>query len=205
MDSNDYEALLKSAREQLPENVGNKDRWQVPLPDLIKEGRMTILRNHMEIVKAVRRDEAHVTKYLLSQIGTAGSVDGDRLVMTGKVSEAQVTQRLQDYVEMFVRCAECGSPDTHMEKEGRVPILKCEACGAHTPIKARKGARKDEGPQVKMGAVLELHIEQNGPRGEGLVTMEGYTIIVPKTPAGSTVKVKITRITGRNAFSEVVA
>lgn len=205
MDKNAYATLLKQARSELPENVGNKERWSLPPPDIIKEGRMTILRNHMDIVKAMRREEPHVTKFLLSQIGTAGSVDGERLVMTGKVTDSQIMQRLQDYVETFVRCAECGSPDTHMEKDARVLILKCEACGAHTPVKARKGSRKEEGPQVKMGAVLTLTVAQNGPRGEGLVTLEGYTVVVPKTPAGTTVKVKITRITGRNAFSEVVA
>lgn len=204
MEKDAYQKLLQRARSQLPENVGNKERWSVPIPDIIKEGRMTIVRNWSDIVKAVRRQESHVTKYILSQIGTAGNSDGDRLVMTGKVSEAQVTQRLQDYVETYVRCAECGSPDTHMEKEGRVTILQCEACGAHTPVKARKAARKDEGPQVKMGAVLEVTVAQNGPRGEGLVTLEGYTVVVPKTPAGETVKVRIHRITGRNAFAEIV-
>lgn len=201
MDQNDYLALLKKARSTLPENVGNKDRWSLPKPDVIPEGRMTILRNFKEMTTATRRPAEHLKEFLLSQIGTAGSLDGDRLVFTGKVSEAKARGVLDDYVETYVRCAECGAPDTHLEKDGRVTILRCEACGAHTPIKARKARRVEAA--VKEGGVYEVRLTQPGQRGEGKGQYEGYVFIVPGGQVGQSVWAKVNRLSGKMAFAEL--
>jgi translation initiation factor 2 subunit 2 len=201
----EYLALLDKARAQLPEIRASGERWSVPPAELISEGRMTVLRNFRDIVNEVRRDEMHVAKYILQAIGTAGQVDGDRLIMTGRIEQSQVDGRIHDYVATYVRCAECGAPDTHLEKDGRVQVLKCDACGAHSPVKARKGAArlKDE-VRVREGNVIEVTITVEGSRGEGKVPVEGYTVIVPKTPAGTTLKARITRISGKIAFAERV-
>jgi translation initiation factor 2 subunit 2 len=201
----DYLKLLDKAREQLPENQANHDRWTLPVADLIKEGRMTVFRNFRDIVNGVRRDEVHLSKYLLSQIGTAGQLDGDRLIFTGKVGDSQVMGRLNDYVATYVRCPECGAPDTKLGRDGRVQMLHCEACGSASPVKARKGASKAKGAfQMKEGAEVEVTIKRQGTRKEGLGEVDGYTVIVPKTAAGVVVKVRITRIAGKMAFAEAI-
>lgn len=201
----DYEALLQKARAALPENVGNRARWELPSPDVISEGRMTILRNFREVAAAMRRDESHLTKFLLTQLATAGNQDGDRLVFVGRIGQEQIRARLEDYVATYVVCSECGSPDTHLERQERVQVLRCEACGAHHPVKARKAQRKTEEMQVKEGTVLEVTIQRQGKRGEGMAAFNDYTIVVPKTGKGQTVKVRIQRISGDIAFGEVVA
>ncbi len=201
MDDDSYLALLRQARANLPENVGNKERWQVPKPEVIVEGRMTLVRNYRTILDSLRREEEHVTKFMLSQIGTAGSVDGDRLVFTGKVPMAKVLAVLGDYVETFVRCSECGAPDTHLEKDGRVTLLKCEACGAHKPVKARKARAVQTG--IREGGVYEVKLTHPGQRNEAKADHEGYTFVVPGGQIGQTVWVKVNRIAGRMAFSEL--
>jgi translation initiation factor 2 subunit 2 len=201
MDQTDYLSLLKKARASLPENVGNKERWALPTPQIITEGRMTLLRNFKEMTVATRREPDHMAKFLLSQIGTAGSVDGDRLVFTGKVSPQKMQGVLEDYVETYVRCSECGAPDTHVEKDGRVSILRCEACGAHTPIKARKARRPEAA--VKEGGVYEVRLTQPGQRGEGKGTYEGYVFIVPGGQVGQIVWAKVNKLSGKMAFSEL--
>lgn len=200
----DYKALLKKARSALPENMGNRARWQLPPPDLIAEGRMTILRNFREMLDSMRREEGHVVKFLLTQMATAGHQDGDRLVFVGKIHPDQLRARLDDYVATYVLCSECGSPDTHLERNERIQILKCEACGAHHPVKARKAQRKQETTQLKEGAVVEVTVQRQGKRGEGIATYEDQTVVVPQVAKGETVRVKITRITGEIAFGEVV-
>ncbi len=201
----DYQALLGKARSALPETLASGERWTLPPADIIKEGRFTILRNFREMVNAVRREDQHLSKYLLQQLGTAGQMDGDRLIFTGRVTENQIGSRLDDYVATYVRCSECGSPDTKLQRQDRVLMLQCEACGAHQPVKARKGQRRAEaGAQVREGGVLEVTIASVGPRGEGQVEMEGYTVIVPKTPEGTTLRVRITRLQGKLAFAEPV-
>src|ERR1041385_1144762 len=97
MEQNDYLALLKQARANLPENVGNKERWALPRPDLIPEGRMTILRNFKEMTVATRREPDHVAKFLLSQIGTAGQVGQTVWArvnkLSGKMAFAELTTK----------------------------------------------------------------------------------------------------------------
>lgn len=201
----DYQALLQKARAALPEDLANRERWSLPPAEVIKEGRFTILRNFRELVNAVRRDDQHLAKYLLQSLATAGQMDGDRLIFTGRVTENQVSSRLDDYVATYVRCSECGSPDSKLARQERVLMLQCEACGAHQPVKARKGQRRAEaGTQVREGSILELTVASTGPRGEGEAQVEGYKIIVPKTPAGTTLKVRITRLQGKLAFAEPV-
>lgn len=201
MEQNDYLALLKQARANLPQNVGNKERWSLPKPEVIPEGRMTILRNFKEMTVATRREPDHMAKFLLSQIGTAGSVDGDRLVFTGKVATPKIQGVLDDYVETYVRCSECGAPDTHVEKDARVSILRCEACGAHTPIKARKARRPEAA--VKEGGSYEVRLIQPGQRGEAKGPYEGYIFIVPGGQVGQTVWARVNKISGKMAFAEL--
>ena len=44
---------------------------------------------------------------------------------------------IEQYCTDFVLCRECGKPDTQLTKEDRVHIMKCMACGAKHPIKAK--------------------------------------------------------------------
>ncbi len=201
-----YTELLKKARSGLPENVGNRERWSLPPSDLIKEGRMTILRNFRDIVNAVRRDDDHLAKYIFQQLGTAGQIDGDRLVLTGNVQFQQIQGRLDDYVASFVQCSECGSPDTKLVRQERVLMLQCEACGAHEPVKARKGIRRAEATGVRMaeGAVMTVKIEKQGSKGQGMAEVEGYTVVVPNQEVGTELQVKIVRITGKIAAASPV-
>ncbi|MHB8634789.1 MAG: translation initiation factor IF-2 subunit beta [Thermoplasmatota archaeon] len=203
MEQDQYLALLRKARSGLPENVGNKQRWTLPAPDLIGEGRMTILRNLRQILDATRREQDHVVKFLLSQIGVAGAVDGDRLVFTGRVPVNRIRGVLEEYVETYVRCSECGAPDTHLEKSDRVLLLKCEACGAHKPIKARKARRPEAA--VKEGGVYQVQLSQPGQRGEGKGVYEGFVFVVPGGQVGQTVWARVTKMSGKMAFSELTS
>src|SRR5687768_12444970 len=201
MEQTDYMALLKKARSALPDNVHNKERWALPKPDILPEGRMTLLRNFREMLVATRRDEDHLAKFLLSQVATAGHVDGDRLVFTGKVLPQKILGVLEDYVETYVRCAECGAPDTHMEKDGRISILRCEGCGSRTPIKARKARRPEAA--VKEGGTYEVQLTQPGKHGEAKGLYEGYVFIVPKGNVGQKVWARVNKLSGKMAFCEL--
>ncbi len=205
MDQDNYLALLRKARSSLPDNVHNKERWSLPQPEVIAEGRMTLLRNFAAMVTATRREADHVAKFLLSQVATAGHVDGDRLVFTGKVPPQKIQAVLDDYVETYVRCPECGAPDTHFEKDARVQLLRCEACGSRTPIKARKARRPEAA--VKEGGTYQVTLSQPGkaatgkPEAKGIY--EGYVFVVPGGSIGQTVWARVNRINGKMAFAEL--
>jgi translation initiation factor 2 subunit 2 len=136
----DYESLLKRARDNLPDNISDHQRFQVPQAEVIYEGKLTILRNFQDICDTLERKNEHLFAYLLKELGTAGNMEGRRVIFKGRLVETRITDRINEYVNMYVVCSECKRPDTHLEKDGRTLVLKCMACGAHRPVRAHKSS-----------------------------------------------------------------
>lgn len=201
----DYDAMLSRAKDKLPKKSIEKERFQIPEPDVLVEGKTTLFRNFGEIADAIHREPNQILAYLLKELGTAGSLDGRRVIFKGRVPRTQIEDRLKGYVETFVLCSECKRPDTKIIKEDRIMILECDACGAHRPVKVRKGGRTHEAAQALVeGKVYELMIQDLGKKGDGIAKQDKYIIYVPRTTKGSIVKVRIEKITGTMAFGSVV-
>jgi translation initiation factor 2 subunit 2 len=47
-------------------------------------------------------------------------------------------KKLESYVKGYVLCKECKKPDTKLIREDRITFLKCDACGAKSPVKSIK-------------------------------------------------------------------
>ena len=132
----DYEKLLERAREGLEDVMQNAERFSPPEPEILQEGsKKTIIRNFSDIVDAFRRDEKHLYKFLLQELGTAGSIDNRRLVLQGRVPSKKINERIKLYIDTFIVCQECNRPDTSFLRTGRTLNLHCEACGAKRPIR----------------------------------------------------------------------
>ncbi|MDZ4256514.1 MAG: translation initiation factor IF-2 subunit beta, partial [archaeon] len=58
-----------------------------------------------------------------------------RLVFSGKFGEKQINGWFKRFLDEFVLCKVCGKPDTHYVEHNGVRQLKCEACGAISPIR----------------------------------------------------------------------
>jgi len=128
---------LERAREGLEDVMQNAERFNPPVPEILHEGsKKTIIRNFSEIVDTLRRDENHLYKFLLQELGTAGSVNNRRLVLQGRVPERKINERIKSYIDTFVVCQECNRPDTSFLRVGRTLNLHCEACGAKRPIRS---------------------------------------------------------------------
>lgn len=200
----DYRSLLAKAKKELPEPTSSGERWETPQADVMTEGRTTVIRNWPAIVEKVRRENAHLLTYLLRELGTAGAQEGERVVFQGNVPTKNIQERLNTYVQTYVICSECGRPDTHLDRQERTTLLKCEACGAHKPIVARR-ARPivQEKPSLKEGTVYDLTIEDISQRGDGVARMFGLTIFVPGGRKGAQHKVYIEKISGGVAFGRI--
>ena len=131
----DYDTLLKRAYSQLPEEVFKDVRFEVPNPESIIEGNRTVIKNFRDIAKVINRDVQFFAKYVMRELGTAGNVEGQRLILQGKFSSYLINSKIKEFIEEYVLCDECGKPDTKIIKEGRLHFLKCMACGAIKPIK----------------------------------------------------------------------
>tara|TARA_B100002052_G_scaffold119168_1_gene109661 strand:+ start:232 stop:729 length:498 start_codon:yes stop_codon:yes gene_type:complete len=131
----DYETLLDRAREKIPENISSKSRWKLPEPQILIEGSNTIFRNFNEVVSMMDRDDNHVYQYILNDLGTSGSRDGPRARFKGRIPPKRIKKTIVNYVNSYIICSQCSSPDTMFVKEERTTLLKCQACGATRPVK----------------------------------------------------------------------
>jgi len=200
-----YQALLARAHEKLPPIRTGGERFQVPDPDVMTDGKNTVIRNLQEITGVLRREPAHVIGFLAKEFGCPGVLDLPRGVLKSRLTKDQIGQRLRDYTVKYVICSECKRPDTHLQKEGRFTLLICEACGAQRPVTVRKVVtpEKPKTPVV-VGEVYRLTIEDVGRRGDGVAKKEGFVIFVTgANQRGTTVNAKVTKVLGNNAYAVV--
>ncbi|KAI3993691.1 hypothetical protein MKX01_002704 [Papaver californicum] len=151
----EYEELLGRVfnilRENNPELAGDRRRTVMRPPQVLREGtKKTVFVNFMDLCKTMHRQPEHVMNFLLAEMGTSGSLDGQqRLVVKGRFAPKNFEGILRRYVNEYVICNGCKSPDTILSKENRLFFLRCEQCGSGrsvAPIKAgfvaRVGRRK---------------------------------------------------------------
>jgi translation initiation factor 2 subunit 2 len=199
-----YEALLKKAYSNITETSGDEGRFTVPAARVYIEGKTTILENFSEIASTLRREQEHLMKYLLGEIGTAGKIEGSRAIFNGKFDQSQIAGLISKYTEDYVICSECGKPDTRLVKDGRILMLRCDACGGHRPVRKRKSKAFDPADNVEEGKEMDVEIQFLSKRGDGVVKIGKYTMYVSKAKPGQKVRVKITRVAGSIAFTERV-
>jgi len=129
-----YEELLKKAMEKLPKKVEDKKRFTVPEVEFEFSGTKTIFKNFLAVANILRRNPSHLSKYLLKELATSGSIEGNTLVFQRKLPSNLLQEKLNSYIKKFVYCKVCGEPDTKLVKEDRITFLVCEACGAKYPV-----------------------------------------------------------------------
>ncbi|KAA0065904.1 eukaryotic translation initiation factor 2 subunit beta [Cucumis melo var. makuwa] len=143
-------------RENNPELAGDRRRTVMRPPQVLREGtKKTVFVNFMDLFSdlaqivprkgGMHRQPDHVMAFLLAELGTSGSLDGQqRLVVKGRFAPKNFEGILRRYVNEYVICIGCKSPDTILSKENRLFFLRCEKCGSGrsvAPIKAGFVAR----------------------------------------------------------------
>lgn len=200
----DYAKSLDRAFEQMPDFLTTDVRFSIPEPDVIIEGKTTVLKNFLEITDIINRDPTHVLKFLLRELGTAGKINGNRVIFQGKFTAQTVQSQITAYVDEFVMCSECGRPDTVLVRSDRVLTLKCEACGAHRPIRKRRVSTTTQKDAVEEGGTYDVKITGVGRKGDGFTRIDRYTIYVPNAVKGEIVTIKINTVSGTLAFAEIL-
>ncbi len=130
----DYKSMLKRAYEQLPEQLEEQDRFQVPKARVTRQGRRSVIMNFSAIAEALQRDPDHLLKFLLKETATRGNFDGTRVVFQGSFNQDSIQNLIEIYTNKYVICPVCGRPDTHIVKDRRLSFLQCDACGARSSI-----------------------------------------------------------------------
>ena len=200
----DYKNLLKRVIDNAPKKEISDDRFKLPKAEIFYEGNTTVIKNFDKISDAINRESDLILKFLLGGLGTAGEMVGVRAVFQGKIPAKSIQDKIKEYIDMYVMCSECGRPDTHLVKQGRTLLIRCDACGAFRSVKSRKKKTiKQPSETLKEGMTIDLTIKDIGRKGDGIAYHDKYIVYVSGAMKGSTVKVKIEKISGTVAFGHI--
>lgn len=140
-----YDELLKRVfdimREKNPEMVaGEKKRLVMKPPQVMRVGtKKTSFANFPEICKMLHRQPKHLLAFLLAELGTSGSIDGNnQLIIKGRFQSKQIENVLRRYIKEYVTCHTCRSPDTILQKDTRLYFLQCETCRSRCSVSSIK-------------------------------------------------------------------
>lgn len=96
--------FFQTLQEKNPDMMSGKTKsYKIPPPQCVREGnKKTIFANIADICNRMDRSDDHVTSYLFAELGTNGSVDGNRrLVIKGRFQQKQIENVLRRYIGMF--------------------------------------------------------------------------------------------------------
>lgn len=104
----------------------------------------------------LHRQPKHLLDFLLAELGTSGSVDGNsQLIIKGRFQQKQIENVLRRYIKEYVTCHTCRSPETILQKDTRLFFLQCETCGSRCSVASIKS-----GFQVNL-SILDVYQTQN--------------------------------------------
>lgn len=130
-----YEDMLKKAIAEIPEGLESTDRFEIPKVQILVQGKNTIIQNFTQICDILRRKPLHLQKFLVKELAAAGVPFKNSLKLNSVIRKDKIEQKLEDYVNKFVLCNECGKPDTKLDRDERgIVRKKCSACGTITVI-----------------------------------------------------------------------
>lgn len=140
-----YEELLTRVfdilRDKNPDMVaGKKQKFVMRPPQVVRIGtKKTSFANFTDFCKTLHRQPKHLLDFLLAELGTSGSVDGNsQLIIKGRFQQKQIENVLRRYIKEYVTCHTCRSPDTILRKDTRLFFLQCETCGSRCSVASIK-------------------------------------------------------------------
>ncbi len=130
-----YEEMLDRAYLSIPKKALEHERFEIPKADSIIQGKKTIVKGVSALMKEIRRDKKHFMKFLMKETGLPVTEGNNQLTINGKVGAIQLNKSIESYFSQFVLCSVCKKPDTKIISQQGTKMMKCEACGAITPVK----------------------------------------------------------------------
>lgn len=124
----EYEELLNSAYEKVVRSE-SCDRFEILKVEGHHEGTRTIITNFSRVCNCLRRNPAHLVKFITKVLASSAEISGDRLILSRKLSSKDINEKIAKYVNTFVLCYKCKKPDTELEESSGRLFVRCLACG----------------------------------------------------------------------------
>jgi len=139
-----YDELLQRMQMLLQDGDPSKGvsfgRVPIKMPpiNLVRIGtKKTRWDNFQDICKCMNRTVEHLFQFLVAELGTEGSIDGNnRLVLRGKYVPKGIESLLRKYIGEYVACTTCKSPSTSLSRDSvsRLYFVHCQSCGSSRSV-----------------------------------------------------------------------
>lgn len=107
-------------------------------PQLMRSGgRRIVWLNFHEMCVQLNRDAEHIYKFILSELGTDGSLNNQgRLTLKGNFNVKQIETILKKYIAIYKQCKVCKSSETTIVHEPhlRMNFLNCTGCTSNYSV-----------------------------------------------------------------------
>jgi translation initiation factor 2 subunit 2 len=157
-----YSQLLNRVVDFLHANnpdLIEKRRYTMKPPQLMRVGtKKTLWVNFQEICKTMRRNPEHLFQFMMAELGTEGSIDGNqRLVIRGKFVPKYIESLLRKYIGEYVTCQMCRSFNTALSRDSvsRLFFVQCQDCGSTRSV-----------AQIRAGYHAETRADRRAARAE---------------------------------------
>ncbi len=130
----EYDDMLDRALEQTANLGDGGGRFSPPEPEIQEDGAFTIYKNFRATAKYMNREVPELLTFFKDELATNASLDAsERARFKGEFDLSDLNSALDEYLDGFVLCEQCSSPDTHYEELQGVEVIRCDACGATAP------------------------------------------------------------------------
>lgn len=130
----DYDQMLERAIDKTTNHTEKGSRFDPPTPDTQEDGAFTLYNNFRSTANYLNRDIKELQTFFKEELATNASLDDSgRVRFKGEFSAQDLKDALDAYVDAYIMCDQCTSPDTKFETQHGVEIIKCTACGATNP------------------------------------------------------------------------
>jgi translation initiation factor 2 subunit 2 len=201
----EYEASLDRALAAVPDIGSGGDRLSVPDAAAQSDGAFTRFTNLDAVADALNRTTDHLHRFIQRSLATSGKLEEGVGRYNGSFTGRDFDAAVTDYTDEYVRCSECGLPDTRLVQEDRNTMLRCDACGAFRPVtKSKRPSRTQQSAEaVETGKTYTVEVTDTGRKGDGVAHRGEYTIFVPGASEGDVVEIYIENTSGNLAFARL--
>lgn len=121
--------MLDEAYENVELGDEECERFEIVKVKGHHEGVRTVIKNFGKVAACLRRRPEHLLKFLGKELGIQGEIQGERLVVSRKLSSKDINAKIEKYARTYVICVKCGKPDTELDEEQGKLLVRCLACG----------------------------------------------------------------------------
>ena len=132
----EYEDMLQKALDEIEQKdeLATGARFEPPTPTVNHDGSFTVYNNFTKTAEYVGRKDGELLTYFKEELATSATLkDNGRARFKGDFDADGLSDVLNQFVESYVLCNECSSPDTRYEEQSGVEVIRCTACGANQP------------------------------------------------------------------------